>query len=93
MIERALREKKRREKVFERKEDGTIVWRWDYETAQDYDWPYYGNVLKPGQTKPKGHRIASGISYLPGHIKPNFDEDEDDDCGCGDDCPCKDKKD
>ena len=79
MIERALREKKRREKVFERKEDGTIVWRWDTETSQDYDWPYYGNVLKPGETKLKGHRIARGISQTPGVIDPDFCElDEDD---------------
>ena len=76
MIERALREKKRREKVFDRKEDGTNVWRWDYETAQDYDWPYYGNVLKPSETGLKGNRIASGISYAPGVIDPDFDEDD-----------------
>ena len=78
MIERALREKKRREKVFERKEDGTIVWRWDYETAQDYDWPYYGNVLKPGEPGLKGIKVAEKVekSWLAGHISPDLDEDD-----------------
>ena len=78
MIERALRTKKREEKIFERKEDGTIVWRWSNELPTDYDWPYYGNVIKPEETGLKSHRIARGISYMPGHIKPDFDEDEDD---------------
>ena len=78
MIERALRTKKRQEKIFEQKEDGTIVWRWSNELPTDYDWPYYGNVIKPEETGLKGHRIARGISYVPGHIKPDFAEDEDD---------------
>ena len=78
MIERALREKKRREKVFERKEDGTIVWRWDTATSQDYDWPYYGNVLKPGETGLKGIKVAEKVekSWLAGHISPDLDEDD-----------------
>ena len=76
MIERALRGKRRTEKIFERKEDGTIVWRWSNELPTDYDWPYYGNVLKPGETDLKGHRIASGISHIPGEIDPDFDEDD-----------------
>ena len=77
MIQRALRAKKRHEKIFERKEDGTIVWRWSNELPTDYDWPYYGNVIKPEETGLKSHRIARGISYMPGHIKPDFAEDDD----------------
>ena len=77
MIERALRGKRRTEKIFERKEDGTIVWRWSNELPTDYDWPYYGNVLKPSETGLKGNRIASGISYAPGVIDPDFEEDDD----------------
>ena len=76
MIERALRAKKRHEKIFERKEDGIIVWRWSNELPTDYDWPYYGNVIKPEETGLKGHRVARGISYAPGVIDPDFEEDD-----------------
>ena len=78
MIERALRGKRRTEKIFERKEDGTIVWRWSNELPTDYDWPYYGNVLKPGETGLKGIKVAEKVekSWLAGHISPDLDEDD-----------------